>query len=122
VTDENVEMIPAALKEAVDAAKASGYEVEMATVARKEYAYRPIKRSEWKALLRKRNEGLIKAGTDELLKAEIMEEEFEYLLSTCLVYTPVPVENLPAGVVQTLADAILAMSGFGGLDSAPIRL
>lgn len=121
-TSMAIETLLSAMKVAVDAAKTDGFEVEMATIANKNYAYRPITRSEWKGLLRKRNESLAKAGTDELLKAEIMEEEFEQLLTICLVYSPLEVAKLPAGTVQTLADAILAMSGFGGLDSPPVRL
>jgi len=117
----SIELAPE-LKEAVEKAKSAGYEVELAEIGRKHYAYRPITRLEWKALLKKRNENLSKAGENEVLKAEIMEEEFEYLLSVCLVYSPVDVAKLPAGAVQTLADAILAMSGFGGLDSEPVRL
>jgi hypothetical protein len=118
--DIDVTVSPA-MQTAVDKAKADGYEVEKAVIARKEFAYRPITRAEWKVLLKKRNEKLSKAG-DDLLKAEIMEEEFEHLLSICLVYSQVPVDRLPAGTVQTLADAILAMSGFGGLDEEPVRL
>jgi hypothetical protein len=110
------------IKEAVEKAKASGFEVELAEIGRKQYAYRPVTRTEWKSLLKRRNENLAKVGDDEVAKAEIMEEEFEYLLSVCLVYCHTDVAKLPAGTVQTLADAILAMSGFGGLDSEPVRL
>jgi hypothetical protein len=111
-----------AMRPAVEAAKAEGFDLEYIKVGGKEFAYRPVMRSEWKTLLRKRNEAILAAGDDEVQKASVMEEEFEELLKVCLVYSPVAIEKLPAGSVQVLVEAILAMSGFSGADISPVKL
>ena len=112
-----------AAQAAVTQAKAEGFEdVSGVYIGGKEFVFRPVLRSEWRGLLRKRNEALLAAGEDELLKAEVQENEFEDLLNICLLYTPISISKLPAGTVQVLADAILMASGFGGLDTQPVAL
>lgn len=111
-----------AAQAAVKAAQAAGHEVMAVAIGGRTFVYRPILRGEWKQLLRKRNEGIQAAGDDELKKADIMEGELEELLKVCLIHSPIGIDMMPAGTVQNLADAILALSGFAGLDAEPIKL
>ena len=117
----NVQISEAA-KLAVETNKQKGIEVHFAKVAGKEYLFKPINRAEWKILLKKRNEAMQQAGDDELKKAEVLEQELESLLSIALLYSADPIENVPAGAVQSICDAIMVESGFTGLESEPIKL
>jgi len=114
--------ISAAAQAAATAAKENGYDVEFVLIAGKEYVYRPIVRSEWRKLMKERNELMAALEEDKLAQAEALESEYEKILSLCLLYSSVPMANIPAGAVQTLGDAILSLSGFGGLDMTPIKL
>ncbi len=109
-------------KLAAEEAKAKGLEVHFAKVAGKEFLFKPINRTEWKSLLRKRNEAMTKAGDDELKKADVLEQELESLLDIALLYSTDPIESIPAGAVQSVCDAIMVASGFTGLESEPIKL
>lgn len=115
-------VLTAEAQQAVADAQIAGFDVMAVTIGGKMYVYRPILRAEWKGLLRKRNEAMQAAGEDDLKKADIMENELEELLKICLVYAPMGIEKMPAGTVQNLADAVLAVSGFAGLDTEPIKL
>ena len=115
-------VLTAEAQQAVADAQIAGFDVMAVTIGGKMYVYRPILRAEWKGLLRQRNEAMQAAGEDDLKKADIMENELEELLKICLVYAPMGIEKMPAGTVQNLADAVLAVSGFAGLDTEPIKL
>jgi len=102
-------------------AKEQGYEPLYVKIAGKEFVYRFVERSEWRTLLKARNEAMAQA-IDDQAKLEVAEKEIESLLEVCLIYSTDPIEKLPAGTVQLISDAILVASGFGGLDAEPVKL
>lgn len=102
--------------------KKLGFEVTYTKIAGREFLFRPIVRSEWKLLLKKRNEAMKLVQDDDVKKAEVLEQELENLLSVSLLYPKDNLDTIPAGAIQTLADAVMVASGFAGVDTEPIKL
>jgi peptidyl-tRNA hydrolase len=105
---------------AADIAKSEGKEPCFIVAANRQFVYRPLGRKEWRHQLKAQNEKIAAAGDDIVSIAEIKEDAKEEMVKSALIYTEVT--DLPAGVVEVLADAILLESGFGPPESEPIRL
>ncbi len=107
-------------KAAADKAKENGIQPSFIVAANRQYVYRPLGRKEWRTQLRVQNEKIAAAGEDLVAIAEIKEDAKEEMVQSAILYQEG--DQLPAGIVEMLADAILIESGFGPPDSEPIRL
>ena len=105
------------VQEAAEQAKKDGFRPYCVSINGQNFVYRPIKRSEWKGLTRRQNTELIDAQEDPIKLTEIKEKYIEEIVQMCVLWSEVPVDdNLGAGYVETLSDAILIDSGFGQPD------
>jgi len=112
-----------AAQAAADKLKTEGFQPMYTVISSQEYIYRGITRQEWRDLLDRQNQKLAEAGEDAVKAAAIKEDEMENLVKVGLAY-PVLSSNtqVGAGVIQSLADAILLESGFAGPEVEPVRL
>jgi hypothetical protein len=108
---------------AADKAKVDGHQPMYTVISAQEYVYRGITRAEWRDLLDRQNTKIADAGEDPVKVASIKEDEMENLVKAGLIY-PDFEDNMKvgAGVVQSLADAVLLESGFAGPEVEPVRL
>lgn len=109
-------------KEAAEEAKAEGFQPMYVKISGQEYVYRGVTRQEWRDLLQRQNVRIAEAGEDAVKIAAIKEDEMEELVKASLVFPVEIAENMPAGVVQSLADAVLLESGFAGPEMEPVKL
>ena len=108
---------------AADAAKEQGFQPLYTVISNQEYIYRGITRSEWRELLDRQNKNIADSGEDPVKIAAIKEDEMENLVKMGLIYPELDSEaQIGAGVVQSLADAVLLESGFAGPEVEPVRL
>ena len=110
------------LKEALEAAADEHYETAFVVISGKEYGFRAVTRKEWRKMMAERNAKLEAAGEDIKAAVEIQEDEIENLVELCLVHPIIPVDRMLAGVVDTLSNEILALSGFAGADFEAVKL
>ena len=108
---------------AANAAKEQGFQPMYTTISTREYVYRGITRAEWRELLDRQNTNIAEAGEDPVKIAAIKEDEMENLVKTGLLYPELNDKaQIGAGVIQSLADAVLLESGFAGPEVEPVRL
>lgn len=120
---EGIDGLPEGVREAADKAKKEGLRPYWVTLNGISFVYRPIKRKEWRELTRKQNKELIDVGEDQLALAEIKSKYVEEIVGMCVLWSEIPVDdNLGAGYVETLSDAILIDSGFGTPDVPSIEV
>jgi hypothetical protein len=115
--------ISAEVQAAADKAKAQGFQPVYVKISGQEYLYRGVTRQEWRDLLQRQNQKIAAADEDLVKIAAIKEDEMEELVKTALMYPSLPANgSIGAGVVQSLADAVLLESGFAGPEMEPVRL
>jgi len=108
---------------AADAAKEQGFQPMYTLISNQEYVYRGITRSEWRELLDRQNKNIADVEEDPVKVAAIKEDEMENLVKTGLLYPDLgDGAQIGAGVIQSLADAVLLESGFAGPEVEPVRL
>jgi len=108
-------------KEAIDQAKEQKIDTLYTRIAGREYIYRPITRKEWRTLRERMAARTKEAEDNPEILALIKEEELESLVELARVYYENN-DTMYAGVIDTLSDAILLSSGFGGVEFDPVRL
>lgn len=112
------------LKIKIDNLKAQGHSVYKVKMAGHEYIYRTVMRGEFKKLQSAAAEDAKAAGEDEVKLAAVLDSNKEKLVVKCLVHpvlTEVDLADLPAGIVDSLSESIMASSGFGA-DAVPEQL
>ena len=120
---ENFDVGSPEANSAVKAAKANGINPVFITIAGGTYIYKTITRKEWRQLRKDMQAKLVEAGEDEEKLLDVKEDELLKLLNLAKVYYQEGnIDDLPAGVVDSLADSILISSGFGGAEIEPIKL
>ena len=108
---------------AADAAKEQGFQPMYTLISNQEYVYRGITRAEWRELLDRQNVKVAEVGEDPVKIASIKEDEMENLVKAGILFPDLSDgTQFGAGVVQSLADAILLESGFAGPEVEPVRL
>ena len=108
---------------AADAAKSDGFQPMYTMISNQEYVYRGVTRSEWRELLDRQNKKILEAGEDPVKVASIKEDEMENLVKAGLIYPELGDDSqVGAGIIQSLADAVLLESGFAGPEVEPVRL
>ncbi|RMG69778.1 MAG: hypothetical protein D6710_08305 [Nitrospirae bacterium] len=108
---------------AADRLKEQGYTPVYTVIAGQEFVFRPITRAEWRELIRRRNQQAAEAGDNQIAIAEIQEDSAEEFTKMAVVYPEnFDVSKAPAGIVNSLSDAILLESGFAGPDVEPVKL
>jgi len=116
-------MLPEDVKEAAEKAKADGFRPYWITLNGVSFVYRPIKRKEWRELTRAQNKELVASQEDPLELAEIKAKYVEEIVKMCVLWSELPIDdNLGAGYVETLSDAILIDSGFGSPDVPSVEV
>jgi hypothetical protein len=109
-------------KKAAADAKTEGFQPMYVKISGNEYVYRGVTRQEWRDLLQRQNLKIAESGEDAVKIAAIKEDEMEELVKASLIYPTEVNDNIAAGVVQSLADAVLLESGFAGPEMEPVRL
>ena len=97
-------------QEIIDGWKAKYGEVYKIELAEEDYYYRPLKRAEYKTILQSQGDS-----------TSFREEQ---IVQRCVIYpevTAASVASTKAGVVSTLTDCVMMVSGFG-TETEPVKL
>ena len=110
----------AQVQESVEKAKSAGCVVMSAKVNDMEFVYRSINRMEWRSLqqslqskIDNQSPGAKEDGEDELVMKALISPK---------IVDKAQIASYPAGVITQLAEYILQASGFGIMDSEPVKL
>lgn len=107
---------------AIEKHKGEGFEPVYLRVSGIEFVYRSLGRKEWRVQIKTQNDIIIAAGEDLVAIAEAKEDAKEEMVASALLWKGTKREDLPAGAVEVLSDAILLESGFGPPDTDPVKL
>jgi len=109
--------LPEEAKEVVERAKAAGKRPYWVVINGITFVYRPVTRREWRNLMREQNEALSKTIDDPVGQLEVKNDYTELTVKTCMIWSEVPIDDdLGAGYVDSLCEAVLVDSGFGPPD------